>query len=323
MAAPATSRSARRGRWPCRTGDGVPDVAGAAVAARTDVSCDAATMDRRRAIRWRRPSTASPLRVGRRRAPERAAPLPFTAGGCSGRPSMTARGIGASGAPEAVLAAVPRRCRRAQRRGAGDASAEPGAACSPWPYATWRCVARHLPRSSATWSCSACVGLEDPPRPGVAEALAACRRAGIRVAMVTGDHPRTAAAIAREVGLLAGRTASSSTGATCPPTTAALGALLDRDGVVVARVTPEDKLRIASALRARGHVVAMTGDGVNDGPALREADIGIAMGRQRHRRRPRGRRPRPARRPLRHHRRRRSSRAGRRSPTSAASSPTT
>jgi magnesium-transporting ATPase (P-type) len=123
----------------------------------------------------------------------------------------------------------------------------------------------------------ALVGLEDPPRPGVREAIAACRTAGIRLAMVTGDHPGTAAAIAREVGLLRdGRIVS---GSELPADDSALGQLLDRDGVVVARVSPEDKLRIARALHGRGHIVAMTGDGVNDGPALREADIGIAMGR--------------------------------------------
>ncbi|MFC4059248.1 HAD-IC family P-type ATPase, partial [Planomonospora corallina] len=121
------------------------------------------------------------------------------------------------------------------------------------------------------------VGLEDPPRDDVAEAIATCRRAGIRLAMVTGDHPGTARAIAAVVGLL-DPDVLVLTGAELPAADAALGELLDRDGVVVARVTPEDKLRIARALRGRGHVVAMTGDGVNDGPALREADIGVAMG---------------------------------------------
>jgi magnesium-transporting ATPase (P-type) len=122
------------------------------------------------------------------------------------------------------------------------------------------------------------VALEDPPRPDVREALAACREAGIRVAMISGDHPRTAEAIAREVGLLE-EGGLVVTGAQLPADDAALGALLDRPGgVVVARVTPADKFRIASSLRARGHVVAMTGDGVNDAPALREADVGIAMG---------------------------------------------
>jgi magnesium-transporting ATPase (P-type) len=121
------------------------------------------------------------------------------------------------------------------------------------------------------------VGLEDPPRPGVADALDRCRRAGIRVAMVTGDAGATAAAIAREVGLT-GDDGLVVAGRDLPADPAALGALLDRDGVVVCRVAPEDKLRIAEALRARGHVVAMTGDGVNDGPALRAADIGVAMG---------------------------------------------
>ena len=120
------------------------------------------------------------------------------------------------------------------------------------------------------------VGLEDPPRPGVADAITACRRAGIRIALVTGDHPGTARTIAAEVGII-GPDGPVLEGRDLPADEAALGALLDRD-VVVARVTPEDKLRIAVALQARGHVVAMTGDGVNDGPALRAADVGIAMG---------------------------------------------
>lgn len=121
------------------------------------------------------------------------------------------------------------------------------------------------------------VALEDPPRDDVHGAVAACRTAGIKLAMVTGDHVGTATAIAREVGLL--RDGPVLEGSDLPADDDALGELVDRDGVVIARVTPEDKLRIARALHARGHVVAMTGDGVNDGPALREADIGIAMGR--------------------------------------------
>ncbi|MGI5132851.1 cation-translocating P-type ATPase [Pseudonocardia sp. CA-107938] len=121
------------------------------------------------------------------------------------------------------------------------------------------------------------VGLHDPPRAGVAEAIAACRGAQVHLMMITGDHPLTARAIADQVGLT---TAGSRVvvAADLPSDNTALGALVDVDGTVVARATPEDKLRIARALRARGHVVAMTGDGVNDGPALREADIGIAMG---------------------------------------------
>ena len=123
----------------------------------------------------------------------------------------------------------------------------------------------------------ALLGFEDPPRVEAREALAACRIAGIRVAMITGDSATTATAIADETGL---RTADGLvlTGADLPDDEQMLGSLVDRDGVVIARVTPEDKLRIARALRSRGHVIAMTGDGVNDGPALREADIGIAMG---------------------------------------------
>lgn len=122
------------------------------------------------------------------------------------------------------------------------------------------------------------LALEDPPRVDVAASLQACRDAGVRVAMITGDHPATARAIADEVGL---RTPDAPVlvGADLPPDDQHLAAVLDHDGVVVARVSPEDKLRIARALRSRGHVVAMTGDGVNDAPALHEADIGVAMGR--------------------------------------------
>lgn len=120
-------------------------------------------------------------------------------------------------------------------------------------------------------------GMMDPPRAEVPPALARCRRAGIRVVMLTGDHPRTAAAIAREIGLIrAGDLVLTGDD---------IGAMTDRQLYkcverlrVCARVSPEQKLRFVRALRAHGHVVAMTGDGVNDAPAVREADIGIAMG---------------------------------------------
>lgn len=121
------------------------------------------------------------------------------------------------------------------------------------------------------------LGLEDPPREDVQEALTACRGAGISVVMVTGDHPVTATAIADAVGLRR-PTDPVLVGAELPADDEELGALVDRSGCVIARVSPEDKLRIARALRGRGHVVAMTGDGVNDVPALHEANIGIAMG---------------------------------------------
>ena len=122
------------------------------------------------------------------------------------------------------------------------------------------------------------LALEDPPRPEVAASIEACRRAGIRVAMVTGDHPGTARAVALEVGL-AGPDDPVLTEADLPAEDELLGEVVDRDGIVLARISPEAKLLIAWALRRRGHVAAMTGDGVNDAPALHEADIGVAMGR--------------------------------------------
>ena len=96
--------------------------------------------------------------------------------------------------------------------------------------------------------------------------------------MITGDDPHTAFAIGERVGLVADG-GLVLLGDELPADLDALGALVDHDGVIIGRATPEDKLRIAQALRARGHVVAMTGDGVNDGPALRAASIGVAMGR--------------------------------------------
>lgn len=148
-------------------------------------------------------------------------------------------------------------------------------------------AARHLPR--AEFDCAACderieqdlvflglFGMIDPPREGVREAVAAAMAAGIRPVMMTGDHPRTADVIAAELGISAdGRAVTG----------------LDLDGMderaleqvvrsvsVYARVNPEHKLRVVESLQRQGRTVAMTGDGVNDAPALRTADIGIAMG---------------------------------------------
>ena len=121
------------------------------------------------------------------------------------------------------------------------------------------------------------VGLMDPPRAEAVDAVAECRRAGIRVVMITGDHAVTAAAIGRAIGLRDGQPLS--------------GAEIDRLGDdalkerlaqtdVVARASPEHKLRLVATLQAQGQLVAMTGDGVNDAPALKAADIGVAMGQR-------------------------------------------
>jgi magnesium-transporting ATPase (P-type) len=151
--------------------------------------------------------------------------------------------------------------------------------------------------------------LTDPPRPGVPEAVAACRVAGIRVCMITGDHPLTAEAIARQVGLVTLPTEREMTGAgegeeggagagagaaPPPPPPGALvltgfalsemgdaalaEALRVHEEVVFARTSPEQKCRIVAAYQAAGSVVAVTGDGTNDAPALRRADVGVAMG---------------------------------------------
>jgi Ca2+-transporting ATPase len=121
-------------------------------------------------------------------------------------------------------------------------------------------------------------GMMDPPRPEAMAAIQACQQAGITVKMITGDHALTAGAIGRQIGLCKDDCIDVLTGAE-------LAVLPDSDLVeqaekvnVFARVAPEQKLRLVEALQARGHVVAMTGDGVNDAPALKQANIGVAMG---------------------------------------------
>ncbi len=123
------------------------------------------------------------------------------------------------------------------------------------------------------------VGLEDPPRPEVPAAIEKCREAGIRVIMVTGDHPRTAVAIGREIGLLRAADPMVLTGDQLRHLSRTqLQLALDAEEILFARVSADQKLAIVSALKQKQHIVAATGDGVNDAPALKRADIGIAMG---------------------------------------------
>jgi Ca2+-transporting ATPase len=150
------------------------------------------------------------------------------------------------GAPEAVLDDL------ADAAGAG----EQAAAFAEQGY---RVLAIARRDGAGAWRLLGLVGLVDPPRPQARQMIDAFRRAGVRPVMITGDHPRTAAAIARRVGI---RSAD--------------GAPAD----VHARVRPDGKVAVVAAMQADGDVVAMTGDGVNDAPALRAADVGIAMGRR-------------------------------------------
>jgi calcium-translocating P-type ATPase len=126
---------------------------------------------------------------------------------------------------------------------------------------------------------SGLAGLEDPPRPEVPAAIGRCKDAGIKVIMVTGDHPHTAQAIARQIGLVKADHSLAITGEELrrmSPTQLQLA--LGVPEILFARASADQKMRIVNALKAKGHVVAVTGDGVNDAPALRKADIGIAMG---------------------------------------------
>jgi len=118
-------------------------------------------------------------------------------------------------------------------------------------------------------------GMADPPREEAKEAVRLCRQAGIKVVMITGDHKVTAESIARQLNLLSGKAV---TGTELQQMSDEELSRQVEDISVFARIEPLHKLRIVNALKSRGHVVAMTGDGVNDAPALKAADIGVAMG---------------------------------------------
>ena len=123
------------------------------------------------------------------------------------------------------------------------------------------------------------IGLEDPPRAEVPEAIAQCAAAGIRIIMVTGDHPRTGLAIARQIGLIHAEQPAVITGEQLRlMSSTQLQLALDAPEILFARVAAEQKMLIVKALQKKGEIVAVTGDGVNDAPALKTADIGIAMG---------------------------------------------
>ncbi|MEV5480089.1 MULTISPECIES: cation-translocating P-type ATPase [Streptomyces] len=124
------------------------------------------------------------------------------------------------------------------------------------------------------------VGMLDPPRAEVSDAVDACRRAGIRIVMVTGDHPLTAEAVARRVGIVRQAAPAVVTGASLDAMNddALDGLLAEPAELLLCRVSPEHKMRVVTALQRRGEVVAVTGDGANDAPALKHADIGVAMG---------------------------------------------
>ncbi len=122
------------------------------------------------------------------------------------------------------------------------------------------------------------IGIIDPPRPEAIEAIRSCHEAGIRVKMITGDHAGTARAIGIEMGLGAADTLKVITGAEIEAASDEELQRIAHDCDLFARTSPEHKLRLVKALQARGEVVAMTGDGVNDAPALKRADVGVAMG---------------------------------------------
>ncbi|TNC95877.1 MAG: ATPase P [Gallionellaceae bacterium] len=141
----------------------------------------------------------------------------------------------------------------------------------------YRSLSPHTTQSESELVFAGLIGLVDPPRPGVAEAITTCHAAGIRVIMITGDHPHTASALAREVGLAQNPLAVTGDKLRTMSDTD-LQLLLDEPELIFARTGADQKMRIVQALQRKGEVVAVTGDGVNDAPALKCADVGIAMG---------------------------------------------
>ncbi|PRX37856.1 ATPase, P-type (transporting), HAD superfamily, subfamily IC [Meinhardsimonia xiamenensis] len=197
-----------------------------------------------------------------------------------------ARRILVKGAPEVMLAMCSDElaggARRPLRRAAWEAEAERLAAGGHrvLALAVGETHAAHLARDHLDGHLAlvGLVGLIDPPRAEAIEAVAVCRRAGIDVKMITGDHAGTAVAIARQIGLA--RPDRVMTGAEIATMGEAELAVAVREADVFARTSPEHKLRLVAALQSHGLTVAMTGDGVNDAPALKRADVGIAMGKR-------------------------------------------
>ena len=184
--------------------------------------------------------------------------------------------VAAKGAPEAIAALCHLDdAASADMAAKSEALAEQGMRVLAVAHATHRGDVWPESQDSFHFHLLGLVGLADPLRPGVPEAVAECRTAGIRVVMITGDYPATAAAIAREAGLDAETVVTGEALAGMDDATLAEQA---RTTTVFARIMPEQKLRIVAALKADGEIVAMTGDGVNDAPSLKAAHIGIAMG---------------------------------------------
>ena len=191
------------------------------------------------------------------------------------------------GAPEAVLA----QCRaldlgdserpldaalRERLAGTQEAMADRGQRVLAFAYR--RLATDEVPQENEL-VLSGLIGLDDPPRPEVPGAIGRCRSAGIKVIMLTGDHPHTALAVGREIGLVEGAAPAVLLGEQLRRlSTTQLQLALDQPEIICARLSPADKLLVVEALKAKGEVVAVTGDGVNDAPALKAAHIGVAMG---------------------------------------------
>jgi Ca2+-transporting ATPase len=192
-------------------------------------------------------------------------------------PDLRERMIAAKGAPEAIADLCHLDAARHQQIGGQVASmANDGLRVLGVARAVFAADALPANQHDFEFEFLGLVGLEDPVRPDVPQAVAECRSAGIRVVMITGDHPATALSVARQVGLPTD--GAVITGAELADLSdEALAARLPGTHVFC-RVQPEQKLRLVQAFRARGEVVAMTGDGVNDAPALKAAHIGVAMG---------------------------------------------
>lgn len=184
--------------------------------------------------------------------------------------------VAAKGAPEAIAGLCRLEPRdRAAIHAAADAMAAEGLRVLGVAEARWTGPTPPESPRDFDFAFRGLVGLQDPLRPSVPDAMAQCRSAGIHVVMITGDYPETARAIAREAGIAQGEVITGAMLAAMDD--AALGEAVKR-ATIFARIMPEQKLRIVAALKVAGEIVGMTGDGVNDAPSLKAAHIGIAMG---------------------------------------------